>query len=395
MWMESAAWTPSRNWQRSAGQLTQADLVLYFGDRAALADPRRHAELRDMHPQAMLLGCSTGGQILGDDVSDDTIAAVALKFAATPLRLAVHDITDTTASHACGRALGERLAAPHDSGEALSAVFVLSDGLQVNGTALVAGLCSAVGRHVRVSGGMAGDGALFQQTLVGANCAPCGGRVAALGLYGRAVQVASGSAGGWDVFGVRRRITNASGSTLFELDGEPALDLYERYLGPEEAGALPGSALFYPLKICDPDRPEHDIVRTVLTVDRERRSMTFAGDMPSGWVAQLMRGTHHRLVAGAREAGRQASAEIAPVPGRAAPSASGNDRLAILISCIGRRLLMGQRVADEIEAAALGLGAGTQRIGFYSYGEMAPHAQSGFCELHNQTMTITTLSELH
>jgi hypothetical protein len=233
MWMESAAWAPSTAWQRRAGQLTQADLVLYFGGRAALADPRRHAELRNMHPQAILLGCSTGGQILGDDVSDEAIAAVALKFAATPLRLAVHDVTATSDSHACGKALGERLAAPHHGGEALSAVFVLSDGLQVNGTALVAGLCRAVGRQVRVSGGMAGDGALFQQTLVGANAAPCGGRVAALGLYGRAVQVASGSAGGWDVFGVRRRITSASGSTLFELDGEPALDLYDLAAGME------------------------------------------------------------------------------------------------------------------------------------------------------------------
>jgi len=197
------------------------------------------------------------------------------------------------------------------------------------------------------------------------------------------------------VFGVRRRITRASGSTLFELDGEPALDLYERYLGPEEAGALPGSALFYPLRIYDPDRPEHDIVRTVLTIDRDQRSLTFAGDMPSGWVAQLMRGSHHRLVAGAREAGQQACAMADLADGPGATGSPGSDRLAILISCIGRRLLMGQRVADEIEAATLGLGAGTRRIGFYSYGEMAPHAQSGFCELHNQTMTITTLSELH
>ncbi len=54
---------------------------------------------------------------------------------------------------------------------------------------------------------------------------------------------------------------------------------------------------------------------------------------------------------------------------------------------------MGQRVSEEIEAAGSILGKQFSRLGFYSYGEISPHAASGICELHNQTMTITTITE--
>lgn len=155
------------------------------------------------------------------------------------------------------------------------------------------------------------------------------------------------------------------------------------YLGPEAEG-LPGTALLYPLMICDPARPDHTVVRTVLSVDYEKSTMTFAGDIPQGWTAQLMRGHFDNLAEGAASAARSA------VIDQAAP---GSDVAGILISCIGRRLLMGESVGDEIEAAESAFGPATRCIGFYSYGEISPHATSGACELHNQTMTVTTFAE--
>ena len=113
--------------------------------------------------------------------------------------------------------------------------------------------------------------------------------------------------------------------------------------------------------------------------------MTFAGDVPQGWTAQLMHGNFDRLAEGAADAARQA---------RAGLGASDVERqFSILISCIGRRLLMGQRTSDEVEAAGAELGASTLKFGFYSYGEISPHAKSGVCELHNQTMTVTLFDE--
>jgi hypothetical protein len=402
--IDELSWTETRGWSRrnagikrngdaqihqlhngrprtGNGSARKTDLVLYFGTRETLANAARYDELHTMFPDGHVVGCSTGGQIHNDDISDGEISAAALSFDATAIRLAREPADAPDQSRKCGAAIGKTLAASD-----LAGIFILSDGLNVNGSELVAGITSVVGQHVPVTGGLAGDGAQFKETLVGADCPPRKHLVAAIGFYGQAIRIGHGSAGGWDEFGPRRRITRSAGHVLYELDGSPALDLYERYLGEEEAKGLPGTALLFPLRIYDPQRPEHDLVRTVLAVDRITRSMTFAGDMPEGWVAQLMRGNFDRLAAGAADAARQASSAIA--------KNFEGDGLAVLVSCIGRRLLMGQRTTDEVEAVSAEFGPRMTRLGFYSYGEISPHAVSGVCELHNQTMTVTAITEV-
>ena len=275
-WSKSAGWYPAK----ADGA---ANLVLFFGTRQALACGNRYHELRAMFPHAHILGCSTGGQICNDDVNDDEIAAIALRFVATRLRLACEPAPGPEHSRRCGEAIGKAMAA-----DDLAGIFVLSDGLNVNGSDLVAGITGVIGERVPVTGGLAGDGALFQETLVGADSVPTSRIVGAVGFYGPAIRIGHGSAGGWDEFGPRRRITRSRGNVLFELDGKPALDLYESYLGEDDVKGLPGTALLFPLRIRNPKRPDHDVVRTILAVDREARSMTFAGDVPEGWMAQLM-----------------------------------------------------------------------------------------------------------
>jgi len=372
-------WSDPDGWTAGHPEQAGEDLVLYFGARQALASGARYHELREMFPGALVLGCSTGGQILDDDISDDRIAAVALGFGATRLKLACESVTGQQQSRACGTAIGRRLNA-----DDLAGIFVLSDGLNVNGSELVAGISEAIGQSVPLTGGLAGDGAQFRETLVGGDCAPRTHAVAAVGFYGAAVRIGHGSSGGWDAFGPRRRVTRSAGNVLFELDGEPALDLYERYLGAEEAKGLPATALLFPLRVSDPGRPHSDVVRGVLAIDREARSMTFAGDVPPGWTARLMRGNFDHLAAAAAEAARRAAGGVAGAHGGG---------IAILVSCIARRLLMGQRTTDELEAARTELGPGLTRLGFYSYGEISPHGASDVSELHNQTMTVTTIAE--
>lgn len=377
---EQAVWSPLTGWTPVKPELAEASFVLYFGARQALADSARYEELRAMFPSAHILGCSTGGQINNNDISDNEIVAAAVKFDATRLRLCQRQIGDPLQSRNCGQALGHALNA-----DDLAGVFVLSDGLNVNGSELVAGITGAIGPNIPLTGGLAGDGSEFSETLVGGDCAPQSHMVVAIGFYGTAIQIGHGSAAGWDVFGPRRQVTRSSGNILFELDGRPALDLHERYLGEEDSKGLPGSALLFPIQVHDAARPDSAVVRTVLAVDHIARSMTFAGDVPQGWTAQLMRGNFDRLAGGAADAARQA---------RAGLDAGEKDQFSILVSCIGRRLLMGQRTTDEIEAAGAELGAGTLRVGFYSYGEISPHANSGMCELQNQTMTVTSFAEV-
>jgi hypothetical protein len=378
MRVERLSWSAAQGWQRrdpGAG----TDLVLYFGSRESLAAAGWFEELRALFPHAHLLGCSSASQIAGGDIVETGITGVALSFSTARVRTEAVDIDGPHASRDSGAELGRRLAAPD-----LAGVLVLSDGLMVNGSELTRGISSQLPEGIPVSGGLAADGALFERTLVGLDEIPRPGRIGAVGFYGAAVHLVTGSAGGWAEFGPRRRISHSDGNVLHALDGEPALDLYERYLGEEDAKALPSSALLFPLKVFDPAHPEHSVVRTILSVDREARTMTFAGDVPQGWSAQLMRGNVDRLVNGAADAARQIIEH-----GGALPAHS----LALMVSCIGRRLLMGQRTIDEVEAAGAELGDGAVRLGFYSYGEICPHDVSGRGEMHNQTMTITAISE--
>jgi hypothetical protein len=374
-WKDGRGWTCSKEKQDGA-----ADLVFYFGATDTLKSSLWFEDLREAFPSAHLVGCSTGGQIRGDQILDDEIVALALSFDETRVRVAIGEALDPPNSRACGEGIGRQLA----DGD-LAGIFILSDGLHINGSELVRGVASVVGSSVPLTGGLAGDGPRFETTLVGADGPPRSNVVAGVGFYGPAIRIAHGSAGGWDQFGPRRKVTRSKGNVLFELDGEPALDLYERYLGEEDARGLPSAALLFPLLVYEPSRPNDDIVRTILAIDRDERSMTFAGDVPEGWVAQLMRGNFDRLAQGAAKAASQTRAKV--------PSNPNGDEAAILVSCIGRRLLMGQNALDEIEAAGAELGNAVKQIGFYSYGEISPHAVSGVCQLHNQTMTITTFSE--
>jgi hypothetical protein len=365
-------WTAATGWDDSSVH-DSADLVLAFGATGTVTSGKSWQELGRRHPGAILLGCTTGGEIHGCDVLDETLSATAISFDHTSITAAQADVA--LGSFEAGRSIGRELARPD-----LKALFVLSDGTKTNGSDLVRGLRDTVGPEVVLAGGLAGDGANFGTTYVGLNGAPMPGRVAAIGFCGDKLNVGHGSSGGWDVFGPERRITKAAANVLYELDGKPALDLYKRYLGPD-AAQLPGSALLFPLRIYPAEKPEQAIVRTVVGIDEDARTMTFAGDMPEGHCAQLMRGNFDRLIQGAANAAEQAQ-------GR-----PQGERVAILVSCIGRKLLLGQRIREEVEAVQGVLGPATHLTGFYSYGEVSPHEVTGSAELHNQTMTITTLSE--
>jgi hypothetical protein len=370
--VEHAVWTAERGWtQRSEARAANATWVLYFAAPGLMDDPARLAELRARYPSARITGCTTGGEIVDDETLDQSLVVAAVELERTRIRASEELEVSLETSFAVGQRLGTSLAA-----EDLQALFVLSDGTRTNGSDLVRGLRSAVAPGVVLTGGLAGDGPRFGMTQVGLDSAPTSARAVAVGLYGRHLRVGHGSVGGWRRFGPERLITRAEGNVLYELDGKSALDLYKQYLG-EEAAGLPGTALLYPLAIRRKDSPATELVRTIVDVDHASKGLVFAGDMPEGSVAQLMRGMFDELVTGASEAAANA----------------GTGQLAILVSCIGRKLLMGQRISDEVEAVGDVLGAGCARIGYYSYGEISPHQVSGVADLHNQTMTITTFAE--
>jgi hypothetical protein len=373
-------WDPTTGWCFESVPVgaPSASLVLVFGETSALDCAEALDVLRDHHPDAHCVGCSTAGEIAGTRVYDGSIVATAISFEHTVVEVAHATIDDVAHSAQVARALAGELVARHAG---LRHVLVLSDGLKVNGSELAAALRAVLPAGVSATGGLAGDGDRFTRTTTLADGVATSGQVVAVGLYGAALRVGWGSLGGWDPFGPWRRITMASGNVLHELDGQSALALYKSYLG-EHAAGLPASALLFPLAL-DDGQGGCGLVRTVLAVDEASGTMTFAGDLPVGVQARLMKANFDRLVDGASGAAQAGAASLQDVPAQ----------LALLISCVGRKLVLRQRIEEETEAVHEALGPQARLCGFYSYGEICPQGTLGTCELHNQTMTVTTLSE--
>lgn len=352
-------------------------LVLAFGAPSyGVVAHEAIQQLRAAFPSAVITGCSTAGEIFEGAVYDDTLSVAVVRFEQTRLKAAIACLSGPTDSLETGKNLAQQLA-----GSELRAVFVLSDGLLVNGSALVRGLSEHLPAGTHVSGGLAGDGGRFVRTWVLNGSEPRAGMVCAVGLYGTALRVGLASGGGWSAFGPERRITRASGRVLYELDGQPALDLYKSYLG-KLASELPGAALRFPLSVKQSSDSQESLVRTVLGMDESDRSLTFAGDIPEGGTAQLMRASNLHLVDGATEAIERAAEATASHP---------SPLMVLSVSCVGRRMMLGEGTEEELEPA-LNLPQLGGHVGFYSYGEIAPSAGCD-SRLLNQTMTVTVLAE--
>lgn len=379
MQIEQSKWSDTLGWHPTSPGKSgiEAQLVLLFGDPAVLRVGAYWTDLKQAFPQAHFLGCSTAGEIYGTQVVDQSLIATAVHFSHTQVQGCAIQLQVGESSFAAGERLGKAMAL-----QGLAHVFVLSDGLQVNGSDLVKGLMQSLPEGVAITGGLSADGDRFQETLVLWDGTPKQGTIAALGFYGDRLKVGYGSMGGWSPFGPERVITASQGNTLYQLDGQPALQLYKKYLG-EHAPGLPATGLLFPLSLRT-GADDRRLVRTILSIDEAAQSLTFAGDLPQGSYAQLMHANVDRLVDGAMGA-----AEVS-FPDREADC----PELAILVSCVGRKLLLKQRIEEEVEGVQAVLGQQTVLSGFYSYGEISPFTPGAACELHNQTMTITTFSEI-
>jgi hypothetical protein len=373
MKVEQITWSERSGWQHPA-TIADAQMVLAFGQRSIFEQPAFADDLASEWPAAIRVGCSTAGQIRGTEVIDEGAVVTAVRFEHTEVRVAAAPVTAGDSASA-GALLAQELAGP-----GLAHVLILSEGLDINGEALVRGLGEQLPANVSVSGGLSADGEHFKATLVLCDRTVKNNTVAALGLYGSRLRVGCGSLGGWDPFGPERQITRSKGNVLYQLDGHSALALYKRYLG-DHAADLPASGLLFPLSLRTRE-VSAPVVRTILSVNEADQSLTFAGDVPAGGYVRLMKANFDRLIDGAVGAGRVS-----------ADAVDGPIDLALLISCVGRRMVLRQRVEEEVEGVRDIVGPDATIAGFYSYGEISPFTPKARCELHNQTMTVTTFSE--
>lgn len=369
-------YTQQHGWSAPLPQWNSAQtLVMVFADPAYFETHTPFLELSATYPDSHLIGCSTSGEINQDRVMEQSLSVAVAQFEKTRLSYASEFVEAYPSSIEAGHALGAKL-----NGEDLRMVLVLANGSNVNGSALVEGIRQSVGSEVMISGGLAGDGARFERTWVIEGGLPMIGYITAIGFYGDALEVGFGNGGGWESTNQSYTVTRSKDNVLYELDGQPALEVYKRYIGIF-AVDLPSVALLFPFLMIDPNEQEESLVRTILTIDSHNASMTFAGDIKQGYQVRFMRAFMTNLVQGA-----QTAAEQIQVPTQQEPV------LSIAVSCVGRRLVMKDQTYKELSAVLKALPTHTEQVGFYSYGEISP-GKDRIARLYNQTMTLTTLSE--
>jgi hypothetical protein len=351
-------------------------LVLVFSSPEFFDNAVIVSLLRDAFAPAVVVGCSTAGEVSMSGVSEKSIVLTAVRFDHARVISSTTDLADMADSGAAGRRLAQSLVSSD-----LRGVMVFGQGLAINGSALVEGMTDVLGASVPITGGLAGDNGAFTKTFTLGPAGVSDRAIVAVGFIGD-VAFGHGSFGGWQPFGPARRVTRCENNVLYELDGEPALEIYKRYLG-DYAKDLPASGLLFPFAMLGDDLSAVGLIRTILGVDEKQGSLILAGEIHQGGYLKLMHASTDALVDGAESAAR-AVGEMSALP---APT------LAILVSCVGRKLVMGDRVDEEIEAVASVLGKDAVRTGFYSYGEISPFAPGVSCKLHNQTMTVTLIAE--
>jgi len=333
-------------------------------------------ELRETYSSAVIIGASTAGEIYQDEFYEDSLVVSVIEFQYCKLKHSICTLISPSNSFEDGVSIAKELYA-----DDLQGIFILSDGLNANGSQLTEGISSIIPPHLPVTGGLAGDGDRFEKTWVVIDKQPQSGFVCAVGFYGENIHIAHASKGGWDRLGIERVVTKSKDNILYELDKQPALQIYKKYLG-DKADGLPATGLLFPLELRDKAESDESKVRTILAVDEEAQSITFAGDIPEGSHVTLMKANYNRLIDGASEAAESLDLQ----------KYNGEEILSIAISCVGRRLVLKSRVEEELEAILDVIPKKAKQIGFYSYGEISP-LSSGKCDLHNQTMTLTLLWE--
>lgn len=364
----------------SASPLPNANLVLVFGSVKRFSEGKLTSFLKDRYPTAQIIGCTTSGEINPSGVFDDSVQITAILWEKTMQRVVHTKMTGMQNSFETAATLAKQLAA-----DSLRTVIVLSDGLNVNGSELLLGFQSVLG-ETPIVGGLAGDGGAFVKTLQLFNDTISDGLVIAVGLYGNNLVTSSGALGGWKPYGPPRKITRSVKNVVYEMDGKPALPLYRMYIGDAYAKGLPGSGLKFPLAIIEEGKRDVEKIRTLLAIDPANNSLTFAGNVEEGETVRLCQTNHDRLVEGAGGAAHLVTDGLKP-------GVTNQPGLAICVSCVGRKGVMAELVADEIKTVQQILGPQTALTGFYSYGELAPRPNTTDSVLHNQTMTIGYLTE--
>jgi hypothetical protein len=324
-----------------------------------------------------LIGCTTAGEISTDGFT--TGSAVLGGIASDQINFEMVSVRDIGRnSQEAGRELATAFS------DSVCYVQLFSDGLSGNGSAILRGMAAAFKAEIPVAGGTAGDEGKFIKTWQFRGDQVLSDAAVAMGFSGD-FKLGTGVWSGWSPIGLPKRVTRAKGNVLYELNGESALNVYERFLG-KHAQRLPAVGVEYPLGIIGqfdgPDGSDHLLLRATMSVDREERSIRFAGEIPEGAMVYLTCGDRSAILDATEKAVRLAIQDLGDTT---TPS------IVFFYSCMARKTLLGLRTKDEIERVHSQFIPAVPIIGFYTYGEYCRVNRNGPSLLHNETATLSVI----
>lgn len=339
-----------------------ADFLFVFSS-PALQQEEVLRGVRDAAGKPPLVGCSTAGEITSEGPHQKSVGVMAIRSDTISFYTGVgRNIKEGAreAGQAVARDVKEKADKP------LRAFIMLPDVLTGNGADIVRGVLDVLGSHFPVVGGAAGDDFQFEKTYEYCGEELVSGACAGVGLAGN-FTIGIGVRHGWVPIGMPMKVTRAQGAVLHELDGKPAISIYEDYFGARadelRKEALARLAITYPLGLKIPEYQEEYLIRDPITVN-ENGSITCAAEIPEGSEVRLMIGSKEKAVEAAEDAARHLMREFET--DRTKP------KFVLMFNCIAREKLFAQKAGDEIRAVMSIIGSDVPLLGFYTYGEQAP-----------------------
>jgi hypothetical protein len=336
-----------------------------------------------------MIGGTTGGEISTEAISDDSIVIMAIHSNKIKFATALGKNISKNELNA-GKQLATNLLNQIPKKLAKTLIMV-PDGLAGNGTEIIKGAQSILGEYFEIVGGSLGDKSDFKKTYQYYNGKVYENSVPGL-LLGGNIKTATGIRSGWESIGNKMKVTKSESNIVYELDNEPALDFYEKVLGPVRSKKLPGIALEYPFGMIDEKamingKEMYFQLRAPLSIDKNKKSITFAAAIPEGKYVTITTASRNSIIGGSASASKQAKETFK----------GKKIDLMLIFDCIGRKLVLGKRTQEEITAVQNTLGKNIPMIGFFTYGEIGPidkrvkELQS--TRYHNQTTIVFLMGE--
>ncbi len=350
------------------------DLVLAF--LAPTDAQERLREIAALWPSSPLAGVEAVSQF---DGGDWVMGGSLLAFWFEQPRSAQHGVELIEVSGRRGEPFAEaEISALTSRLDDADGALLLVDGLRFPAERFLSELRRRVASpRVAIAGGLASQAepigtAVGSRVFLGSELLPA----AAIAVVFRGFSMRVEVVRGWDPASPIYTVTRAEGTILHEIDGEPATDWYRRFFTIEgELAPLPEASYGYPLILVGPGTERQGLYRAMRAFDEPPGAVTLWGTIEMGDQVRLGMGNDDSLLRTVRRLDHLA----------APPQA------AVLVSCVGRQAVLGERAGEEV-AAIHGALAGAALSGFFTFGEIGPSA-GGDLAYYNQTAVLVLLTE--